>query len=144
MANLPVHWVEARAYAHATEDEARVLRALDFALPGGPPTREVLRGHFGNPIVRLTRRHKERDAIRTAWSRWREAGIVPALSFEVEDRVDADGVLHFRLDKQRASLEALALAGDRDAIDVRVRLKAHPAKAELFLKVARELVSEVR
>src|SRR5437879_1310758 len=55
MAKLPIRWIEARTYRHATEDEGRVGRALDFAVPGGTPAREVLQGHFGNELVRLTR-----------------------------------------------------------------------------------------
>ena len=29
MANLPIHWIMARAYCAATEEEDRVVRALD-------------------------------------------------------------------------------------------------------------------
>ncbi len=97
MAKLPIHWIEARTYAHATEDEARVSAALAFALPEGESVREVLEGHFGN-------------------------------------------VLDFRLDKQAAFLERWALAKDSDAIDVRLKLVAYPAKPEIARRVARSIL----
>ncbi len=160
MVRFPVRWMEARTYCHSTEDEDRSTgrrspgsgtrsprtrgrRDLDQACPGENARRESLEGHFGNTILRLTRRIEGASAVRAAWSRWEEAGVVAALRAGVEGRVDEDGVLHFRLDKQAAFLGSLVLARDRDVIDVRVRILAHPAREETFRQVARELVAEV-
>src|SRR6266566_623911 len=103
MAKLPIHWIEARTYAHATEDEARVSAALAFALPEGESVREVLEGHFGNVLVRLTRRIEDGKSIRAIWERW-------------------------------------SLAKDSDAIDVRLKLVAYPAKPEIARRVARSIL----
>jgi len=54
--------------------------------------------------------------------------------------VDEEGILHFRLDKQAAFEERLALAKDADAIDVRLKLIAYPAKAEEAKRIARSIV----
>src|SRR2546421_13048828 len=128
MARLPIHWIEARTYRHATEDEARVETALAFAAPGVGSAREVLEGHFGNVLVRLTRRIDDGKSIRAVWERWSAAGLTQALDSDVDARVDEDGVLHFRLDKQAAFQERLALAKDSDAIDVRLKMVEYPAK----------------
>ncbi len=144
MANLPIHWIEVRTYSHATEDEARVARALDFVCPGGALDREVLEGHFGNPLIRLTRRVDEGKAIRALWERWAAFSLPMALGAELDARVDEDGILHFRLDKQAAYRETLALAKDADVIDVRIKLMAFPAKAEEARRVARSILSEDR
>jgi len=144
MANLPIHWIEARAYCHATEEEGRVERALAFACPGGELTREDLEGHFGNTLVRLTRRIEHGKAIRAAWENWSNAGLSAALATSVDARVDDDSVLHFRLDKQAAFGERLELAKDSDAIDVRLKLLAYPAKPDQARRVARSILPEAR
>lgn len=140
VAALPIRWIEATAHVHATEDEARVLAALDVACPDGPLARDALEGHFGNPIVRLVRRVERGEAIRAVWERWRAVGLLDTIAPELDARVDDEGVLHFRLDKQAAFLGTLALAKDADSIDVRVRIQAYPAKPEAFRTVARSLV----
>lgn len=140
MASLPIRWIEGRTYCHATEDESRVGRALAFVCPEGKASREVLEGHFGNALVRLTRRVEERKAVRRLWERWSEAGLADAIGSDVDARVDEEGILHFRLDKQAAFEERLALAKDADAIDVRLKLIAYPAKAEEAKRIARSIV----
>ena len=140
MARLPIHWIEARTYRHATEDEARVETALAFALPGAESIREVLEGHFGNVLVRLTRRIEDGKSIRAVWERWAAAGLPQTLDSNVDARVDEEGVLHFRLDKQSAFQEQLALAKDSDAIDVRLKVVAYPAKPEVARRVARSIL----
>ncbi len=141
MAKLPIRWIEARTYRHATEDEGRVGRALDFAVPGEAPAREALQGHFGNELVRLTRRLEENPSIRTAWERWTAAGLLEALATEADARVDEEGILHFRLDKQAAFEERWSLATDSDTIDVRVKLVAYPAKPESARRVAKSILA---
>lgn len=140
MAKLPIHWIEARTYRHATEDEARVESALAFAVTEGASVREVLDGHFGNVLVRLTRRIEDTKSIRTVWGQWSASGLPDALDADVDARVDEEGVLHFRLDKQAAFQNHLALAKDSDAIDVRVKLVAYPAKPDVARRVARSIL----
>jgi RNA binding exosome subunit len=74
------------------------------------------------------------------WDRWHAAGLPEDLSKEVDARVDDDGVLHFRLDKQAAFEERWELAKDPDTIDVRVKLVAYPAKPERARRVARAIL----
>lgn len=139
MADLPIHWILARTYGHATEVETRVAQALDEACPGPAPERRWLAGPYGAPLVVLSRRLGRKEAIAEAWGRWADAGIPRALVPTLDARIDADGILHFRLDKQRAFQGTLALADTADAIDVQVKLKAFPARAEVVRSVARTL-----
>lgn len=140
MASLPIHWIEVRAYVHATEDEDRVSKAIDAVCVGPDLAREVLEGHFGNPIVRLSRRLETVDEIRAAWERWRSAGTLSEISKELEGRIDEDGILHLRLDKQAAYGGRLALAREGDPIDVRIKLKVYRVKEDEILRVARGLL----
>jgi len=142
MADLPIRRIEARTYCHATEEEERVATALLFAVPEGETSREPLEGHFGNSLVRLTRRVEKRPGIRAVWERWYAAGVPTAIAHDVEARMDQDGVLHFRLDKQAAYQERLELAKDSDPIDVRLKLIAYPAKPAEARRVAHSILAE--
>lgn len=142
MASLPIRWIVARAYCQTTEEEDRVARALETAAPGAEETRTRLEGQFGNVILAITRRIDRSNGILAAWSRWQEAGLVGALEGPLEGRVDDDGVLHFRVDKQAAFAGDLIPARGSDSIDIQVKLKAYPAKRDEILKVARKLLTE--
>jgi len=142
MASLPIHWIVARAYAQATEEEERVVQALEAAVSGGVGSRDTLEGQFGNPVVVLRRRIERSEDLRSTWERWRGAGLLATLKDDLEERLDDDGVLHFRVDKQSAFGGTLAPARGADPIDIQVKLKAYPAKAEEVRRVARALLAE--
>lgn len=142
MASLPIHWIVARTYCQATEEEARVAQALGAAVRGGETSREVLEGQHGNSVVLLERRLASSGDLRVTWDSWSVAGLVASLRDSVERRVDEDGVLHLRVDKQKAFHGTLVLAREGDTIDIQVKLKAYPAKPVELRRVAQRLVSE--
>lgn len=142
MASLPIWWIVARTHCQATEDEENVARALEAAVSGGSATRDAVEGQFGNTVVVLMRRVERADDIRATWERWREAHLLATLRSDLEARLDADGVLHFRVDKQSAFGGTLAPGRGRDVIDIQVKLRAYPAKPEEIRKVARALLAE--
>ncbi len=141
MASLPIRWILARTYSQATEDETQVSHALDAVVSGGLASMDQLEGQAGNPVRVLSRRLERAEDLRSTWSRWSEAGLPRDLLGELDMRVDDEGVLHFRLDKQEAARGLLALRRGADVIDVQVKLKAYPAKPEEIRRVARALLS---
>ena len=140
MASLPVRRIVLRTLCQATEEENRVRHALNAAAPRGGDRREAVMGQFGQPIVILTRMAERADDLTATWGRWREAGLFPSLLANLERRIDEDGVLHFRLDKQEAFRDRLVLAEAADSIDIHVKLKAYPASPEEIRRVARTLL----
>lgn len=142
MANLPIRWLMASAYVHATEEEDRVRAALDTVCPVGETQRDEIRAEHGNRLVRLVRRTGDGKAIRAVWVAWEHAGVVAALRDSIDERLDEDGVVHLRLGKQQAYGRALALAATAggDLVDVQLKLKAYPASPEELHRVARALV----
>lgn len=142
MVKLPIHWIEAQTHCHATEEEARVERSLAFVCPEAETTREVFEGHFGNTLVRLSRRIEDGKAIRATWGRWSTWDLPKILGKDLDARIDDEGILHFRLDKQAAFGGEIRLAQDSDVIDVRLKLMAFPAKVEEARRVARSILSE--
>ncbi len=142
MPSLPIRWIVARAFCQATEEPSRVAAALDAAVSGGTASEDRVTGQFGNPVLILSRRIEGAADLRATWGKWKEAGVVGAIRPDIDARVDEDGILHFRLDKQEASDGRLALLHEADAIDVQVKLKAYPANPEEIRRVALALVSE--
>lgn len=142
MPSLPIRWILARAFCQATEDEDRVGQALSAAVSGGTAAEERLEGQFGNVVLVVSRRLERSEDLRSTWGRWAEANLPRDLLRDLDARLDDDGVLHLRLDKQEAAQGRLQLHRDADAIDVQVKLKAYPAKREEIRRVARVLVSE--
>lgn len=141
MASLPIHWILARTFSQATEDQTRVTQALDAVVSGGVSSTNQVEGQAGNPVRVLSRRLERAEDLRSTWERWSAAGLPADLLRDLEMRVDDDGVLHFRVDKQEAARGQLALRRGADAIDVQVKLKAYPAKPEEIRRVARVLLS---
>jgi len=134
------HWLEVRAFCHATEDEDRVVAAVRTVLPEGETRRETVQGHFGNPLVALTVRTETAKEIREAWRRIAEAFGKEEVLRDLEQRLDEDAVYHLRIDKQRAYLGTIERAGPGDVIDVRAKVAAFPNKPEIAARVAREFV----
>lgn len=143
MANLPIHWIVARAFVHATEEESRVLAAVEAVLPSGETERDEMEGQRGYPIVQVARRAQDPAAIRAVWDAWRRAGVLTALQGRSNERVDEEGILHVRISKQEAFLGRLVLAGgaDGDLVDVQIKVSAYPAKPEVARRVAKTLVA---
>src|SRR2546428_6341934 len=113
------HSVDLRAFCHATEDAARVEKALRTLSPEASIDTEATEGHHGNPILMLRCRLQKDDAINAFWRRVKAAGLLEMILDQLDDRIDEDAVLHFRFDKQNAYKSSLQLAKNEDAIALR-------------------------
>jgi RNA binding exosome subunit len=130
------HWIEARAFCHATEEEERVVAAVRTVVPDADIEREALAGHFGNPLVVMTARAKDSTA-RRAW-----AGIVSALGGSeilrgLDERLDEDGTYHLRLDKQAAYHGRIEVASGSDVITFHAKVASYPKNRENVVEVLR-------
>ncbi len=142
-----IHYILFRAQAHATEDVARVREALGRVLPPETPVEAAeTEGYFGNPITILTAR-LEKKAARAYFDFLRQrlpASDRNALVAELPERVDAGCFFHLRLSKQDAYLGAARITYAEDAISLRAKLEAYPAKPETCLRQIREYFEGAR
>jgi RNA binding exosome subunit len=133
--------------AHATEDEKKVLKALQVLLPEGTVVSTAkLKGHYGNHIFTYTASIKQRQLVRELWVRITTKlsnGELNMLRSAVPERVDEKCNLHLRFDKQLAYEGELAFTDGGDAIHVRLKVAAYPAKHELATKLVQELISSI-
>lgn len=125
------HWLRLRATAHPTEDVEWVAEALrtlagDAALPVEVAPVE---SHHGGTLHLLQAQLTRNADIR----RVLDACGVAAAGLDPETRVDEDGVLWLRADKQAAADGHIRLADVEDAIRILVRLEVHPARREVVV-----------
>jgi len=129
-----------RTFVHETEDEQKVIDALKFATGLEEFERDVSEGHHGNKLVILEGHIKDKKVVKQFFKRMSQEDIVTMLG-TLEQRVDEDCFIFFRLDKQKAFLGELALTTGDDAIAVRGKVQSYPRKLEVALTGAKEFLS---
>jgi hypothetical protein len=140
--NIKFLGIRLRAFAQSTEVEERVLRAMQFASGIGEIPLTRTEGHFGNPITILELEMTKSGQMNRFLERMRASGILAQLAGQEEARTDESCNFHFRLDKQKAYLEELALATGKDVIDVRLKVAVYPAKRESAVQILKDWLSE--
>ncbi len=133
---MPVRALEARVFVHATEDKDKVVKALLEIIPDDLRRNinieeEVLEGHYGNPIIKLSVSVEGKDASRVL--EYLLSRLSPAdkrlLAASLEDRVDREGTLYIRLSKQEAYKGNIYVYESDDVIRISVRFTGRRAKA---------------
>ena len=57
----------------------------------------------------------------------------------LEDKIDENGNLYLRFDKQRAYLGDLKVVDHGDSIHLKIKIAAYPAKKKVAIEIARKL-----
>jgi len=143
LSQIPVAFVEISFFAHATEDENKVIEAVRHLLPTVQVEnivfkRSSLRGHHGNPIAFFEAKTKEKEIMRAVLENL-SSGLSPldkeSLLREVELHVEK-GNLYLRFDKQ-AAFQGQFKLGVSDPIRVRLRFRKN--KLEDIVQICREI-----
>jgi RNA binding exosome subunit len=135
--------VDVSCFAHATEDEGRVLEAVRHVLPlafveSVSFAKTKTQGHHGNPIGVFEAKIKDKETVRAVVENM-AANLAPldkeTLLNEVERHVEK-GNFYVRLDKQAAFQGVFKLA----VVDpIRVRLRLKKSKFEDVVEICREI-----
>jgi len=143
MSHAPIAYVDISLFAHATEDENRVVEAAKRVLPTSQAEsivfeRSSLRGHHGNPITFFEAKIENKDIARAVvenlasnLSELDKDTLQREISLHVEK-----GSLYLRLDKQAALQGELRLSA-ADPIRVRIRFKKN--RLEDVIHICREI-----
>lgn len=118
----PVRRLDIRVFLHATENRDRVLAALRFVTGSGEYRESRAEGYHGNPIIIFETTLGSRKEIDQFWARAQEAGTFPGLEENLEERVNDDGELFIRFEKQKAVEGSLVLSTGDDVIAARARV----------------------
>ncbi len=147
-----IHYISLRASAQATEDPEKVRSAIGLFLPPAedeskPEGSDFISeydtsGYHGNRIILMEAKlHKNKhikyviDLIRQRLGKQEISELVDQIPL----RVDNDCNLYIRFDKQQAFQGKLAMTNTSDVVQLRIKLKAYPAKYEKAIEVARTL-----
>ncbi|WP_255194062.1 RNA-binding protein [Natronobeatus ordinarius] len=138
MPQIPLHYVDLRAFCYVTEDEKRVEDALRTFLPEEfELERAETEGHYGDRILILSARVENADDVRHVLSRLADLETFDRLLDELDDRVTENTELFLRLDKQAAFNGEVRLG---DGITFRAKVEAYPAKKEIAVERAEEVL----
>jgi hypothetical protein len=142
-----VREVEVSTFAHATEDEDKVEKAMKNLLPEENRdlwiTRKTLKGYHGDPITIVTGKIRTKKGATGVLRR-----VVQELSSldqqrlldELEERLDDGGNLYIRLDKQNAYLGKVRLL-ETDPVKMKFRLRLPHGKDRL--EYVREVINAI-
>ena len=123
---------EVNVFAHATEDEEKVKKAVVILARFDPEWEaQKLSGHYDDPIQLLTaktnRKKEATDFLANIVSRLNSLDRETLLG-DLANRVDPQGSLYIRLDKQKA-FHGRAVLAENDPIRVKFRFQI-PHKAD--------------
>jgi RNA binding exosome subunit len=124
---------------HATEVLDRVEQAMVNVLGEVGLDVERTTGHHGNEILVVEAHSADAKVVKRLFD-----GISPSdrqtLLGTVESRLDESCNLFLRIDKQSAFGGRTVLAASEDAIAIRLKVNAYPAKREIAMEKAAEFL----
>jgi RNA binding exosome subunit len=131
------------AMVHSTEDREKVAMAIATLFPFEFEINSTkAKGHFGNPIeyleVEITRKREIKEFWNNLMSVLGDQRSV--LLNTIENRVDDQGFLYVRVDKQKAYLGEVELTEGGDSIVVRAKLVTYPARREKIVEFAKVVI----
>lgn len=137
-----LHNVRFRAYSHATEDQSRVESAMRCVSGAQDVETEMLKGHHGNPLVKMTVFLNKRKDLEAFLGKLKSAGILAEILGTLDRRMDEEGSLHMRLSKQAAYKGRIEITEKDDAISLTAKVRAYPANRDVALRVLMEALRE--
>lgn len=138
---VPFHYIDLQAFCYATEDDKRVLDALQAILPADTTVeRSESEGHHGDRIIVFASRLERADDIRYVLSKLSQIEDPDRLRQELEQRIDDECAFYLQLDKQEAYQGNIRLG---TGLLVRGKIEAYPAKREIALSVVNEFIDEL-
>lgn len=126
-----------RVFVNATEDENKVIKALQFVAGINEFKRSLSTGYYGNPITILETILRKKTEIDAFFSRVSSNDLKKIVD-TLERRTDDEGFVYFRFDKQLAYLEKLVLTDGEDVIAVKGKVKAYPSTYDRAIDKSKE------
>jgi len=136
-----IHYILFRTQSHVTEDVSRVRQALGTVLPPDTPIEEEeTKGYFNNPIFILRARLEKKAAERyiSFLKEKLHGSDLKELKKELPERVSEDCDFFLKLSKQDAYLGEVRITYAEDAIALKAKIAAYPAKKDIALKKLEE------
>jgi len=139
-----IHNISYRVFVYGTENEEKVREAIKTLFPDSSPKTDITEGHFKNQVLilndKITKNREIKDFIKLLINL--DSKTKKRILNQLDNKMDEKGNLFLRFDKQRAYLGDLKIIEHGDAIHVKIKMAAYPAKKENAIKLAREIFGE--
>ena len=137
-----IHNISYRAFVYETEDEEKVMIAINHLFSNTLPEEDIIEDNFSNNVKilsnKITKKRTNRDFINFLNENLSDDDK-EILKDELSRRIDKKGNLFLRFDKQLAYDEILKITYSGDAIHVRIKIASYPVSKENAIKVAHNL-----
>lgn len=142
---MKIERIVVSAVVYSTEDREKVAMAIATLFPFEfEIVRVPAKGHFGNPIEYLEVEITKKKQIKEFWN-----NLIELLGDQrnyiintLEERIDDQGQLFIRFDKQKAYLGEVEVTEKGDAVVVKAKLVTYPAKKERIIEFAKEILEK--
>lgn len=139
-----IHNISYRVFVYGTEKERKVKEAIKTLFPNSSPQLNITEGYFKNPVLilhdKITKSRDIKGFIKILENLDLQARR--RVLNELDSKMDEKGNLFLRFDKQRAYLGNLKIIEHGDAIHVKIKLAAYPAKKKNAMKIAADIFGE--
>ncbi|UCE44776.1 MAG: hypothetical protein JSU93_05085 [Methanobacteriota archaeon] len=135
----PFTSLHARAYCHATEVRERVEQAVANAMGEVELVTSQTQGHHGNEILVIETHAKGGQQAELLLGKLSPSDLKELID-TIDNRIDESCNLFMRIDKQKAFDGEIALTRGGDAIAVRIKVAAYPAKKEAAAARAKDFL----
>ena len=136
-----IHNISYRAFVYGTENKEKVLESIKTLFPNSSPQCEATEGYYKNPVLILYNKVDKKRDIKDFVGKLSSMNDPnkKRILYQLEDKMDDNGNLFLRFDKQRAYKSDLKVVEHGDSIHLKIKIAAYPAKKKVALKIARKL-----
>ncbi len=137
---------EAEVFEYPSEDSDKVNKAIEFVIPFKKKVlKERLESEHGASIFKITVKLKKSEArklLKSIIERLSKKELNEIIS-TLEKRLNDEGFLFLRFDKQEAYEGKLKLSYSGDVIRIKIRLTSYPLDVKKIITGLREFLNEV-
>ncbi len=142
---IKIERINVSAIVHSTESQDKVAEAMSILFPF---EFEILvskaKGHYGNEMAFLEVELKRKEEISKFWNYLIE--LLGEQKYQIlemlDNLLDDSGVLHLRIDKQKAYLKSVYLASGGDTIVLKAKIVTYPLKKEKLKEAVKKLIED--
>jgi RNA binding exosome subunit len=136
-----IHNISYRVFVYGTENEEKVREAIKNLFPNSQPQEEIIEGYFKNSVLllhdKIENNRQIKDFIKILENL--DPSIKKRIINELNRKMDEKGNLFLRFDKQRAYLGDFKIIEHGDAVHVKLKIAAYPAKKKNAIEVAMKI-----
>lgn len=139
-----IHNIRFRVFVYKNEDENELRQAILNVFPDAEIEYEEAEGLTGDDILILTGIVDKKSQTKEFFNKLLEldSDILDKLANDLDRKTDEGGNLFLRLSKQSAIDDDIEIIDSGDAIHLKIKIAAYPAKKEVAVKKVREAIEK--